>query len=39
MHEAHRIDDVENRQGQVEGHGKQRQEGSYDGGAALQQHG
>jgi hypothetical protein len=39
MHEAHWIDDVEKRQCQVEDHGKQWQEGSYDGGTALQQHG
>jgi hypothetical protein len=39
MHEAHWIDDVENGQCQVEDHGKQWQEGPYDGGAGLQQHG
>jgi hypothetical protein len=38
-HEPHRIDDVENRQGQIEGNGKQRQEGSYNGCAGLQEQG
>src|SRR5215472_3648055 len=38
-HEPDRVDDVKDRQGQIEDDGEQRQEDSYDGGAGLQQHG
>ena len=33
--EPDRVDDVENRQGQIEDHGEQRHEASYNGGAGL----